>query len=165
MSLKERINKDLNQALKNKQELELSTLRLLNSTIHNKEIEKKYRLRKEGELNKGEIEKEGQLSDEEIINVIFSEVKKRKEAVLEFEKGNRQDLVDGAKREIKILQKYLPEQLSEKEIKKIAKEIIGKTDAKTMKDMGKVMGQLMPRLKGKADGSLVSKIVKELLSS
>jgi len=147
MSLKKKINQDLQQALKGKKELEVSTLRLLNSVLHNKEIEKKYGLRKKGELDEGEIEKEGQLSDEEIVNVIFSEVKKRKEAILEFKKGNRQDLVDGSQREIKILQRYLPEQLSEEEVKKLAQEIVARTGAQNIKDVGKVMGQLMLLIK------------------
>jgi len=96
--------------------------------------------------------------------VISSEIKKRKEAILEFEKGERKDLVKRETSEMKILQSYLPEQLPEAEIKKFAKEIIKKAGAKEIKDMGKVMSELMPKLKGKAEGSLVSKIVKELLS-
>ena len=120
--------------------------------------------RKEGELTEQEVEKEGMLSDEEIVNVIFSEIKKRKESILEFEKGKREDLVEKTQKEIEILKKYLPEQLSEEDIRKLVKEIITKTGAKDLKDMGKVMGQLIPKVKGKAEGSLVSKIVKELLT-
>ena len=111
------------------------------------------------------LEEESQLIDEEIIQVLQSEIKKRKEAILEFEKGERQDLVNKEKAEMDILQKYMPEQLSEEEIKKIVKTAIEKVGAKEPRDMGKVMGELMPKVKGRADGGIVSRIVKELLVS
>lgn len=164
MSLKEKIQKDLIEAMKGKREIEVSTLRLLLNSIFLREKEKRYKIaKKEPEKGKEELEKESQLTDEEIIKVIFSEVKKRKEAIEEFEKGKREDLAKKERKEIEILKKYLPELLSEKEIEKMAKEVIEKIGAVGIKDMGKVMGQLMPRLKGKAEGALVSKIVKGLL--
>jgi uncharacterized protein YqeY len=110
------------------------------------------------------LEKQRQLVEEEVLEVISSEIKKRKEAILLFEKGERQELAEKEKREIGILQNYLPEQLPEEELRKLVKEAIEKTGAKEMKDMGKIMAELMPKVKGKADGSLVSKIVKELLT-
>lgn len=164
MDLQKKILKDLNKALKKKAKLECSVLRLLTSAIHNKEIEKKAALRKKGELDEEEIIKEGKLTNEEIIEVIGSEIKKRKEAVLGFEKGKRTDLVEKEKKEMEILQNYFPEQLSEEEIKQIVKETIEKVGAKELKDMGRVMTQVMPKVKGKAEGGLVSRIVKELLS-
>jgi uncharacterized protein YqeY len=91
-------------------------------------------------------------------------VKKRRESILEFEKGKRDDLVQKEKAELEILQKYLPEQMSQEEIKKLAQEIITKTGASEMKDMGKVLSELMPKVKGKAEGGMVSQIVKELLT-
>jgi len=121
--------------------------------------------RQKPELTGEELEKESQLIDEELIEVISSEVKKRKEAILEFERGKRKDLAKKEKAEMKILQNYLPEQFSEEEIRKLIEEAIKKTGAKEIKDMGKVMSELMPKVKGKADGSLVSKIVKEVLIS
>ena len=156
MSLKEKIQKDLAESVKGKEELKTSVLRMLTAAILNKAKEKRY---KSGE------EKEAELNDEEIIEVIASEVKKRKEAAEEYEKGGRNDLAEKEKKELQILQKYLPEQLSEEEIKKLAKEAIEKIGAKDPKDMGRVMSGLMPQVKGKADGALVSKIVKELLAS
>jgi uncharacterized protein YqeY len=165
MSLKEKIDEDLKRAMKEKKEREVSTLRLLKAAIFNREKEKRYKISKEKEeLKEEELEKESQLSDEEIIEVIHSEIKKRKEAILEFEKGKREDLVKKEKEEIEILKNYLPEQLSEKEIEKLAKEVIEKVGAKDIKDMGKVMKELMPKVKGRTDGALVSKIVKELIS-
>ncbi|PIQ06213.1 MAG: glutamyl-tRNA amidotransferase [Candidatus Nealsonbacteria bacterium CG18_big_fil_WC_8_21_14_2_50_37_10] len=164
MALKGNIRENLKEAVKNREELKSSVLRLLLAAIFNKEKEKRYKLSKEKpELSGEELEEESQLNDEEVIEVISSEVKKRKESILEFEKGKREDLVEKEKKELDILQKYLPEQLSEEELQKLAKEAIDKTGAKEIKDMGKVMQEVMPKVKGKADGTLVSKIVKELL--
>ncbi len=162
--LKEQIREDLNSALKEKKELEVSVLRMLNAAIVNREKEKRYKTSKEKpELTEKDLEKESWLIDGEILDVISSEIKKRKEALLLFEKGKRQDLVEKEKKEIEILKKYLPEQISEEELKKLAKEVIEKVGATEPKDMGKVMAELMPKVKGRAEGSLVSKIVKELL--
>ncbi len=164
MALKGNIREDLKEAVKNREELKSSVLRLLLAAIFNKEKEKRYKLSKEKpELNEAELEEESQLNDEEVIDVISSEAKKRKESIGEFEKGKRMDLAEKEKKELEILEKYLPEQMSEEEIKKLVKEAIDKTVAKEMKDMGKVMQEVMPKVKGKADGSLVSKIVRELL--
>lgn len=164
--LKEKIQEDLRKALKEKKEVELSVLRMLRAALHNKTIEKRTRLWKEKpELKVEELKKQSELmTDEEVIEVILTEIKKKKEAILEFEKGERTDLVNKEKTELEILQKYLPEQLSEEEIKKLAKKIIKEVEAKDIKDLGKVMSQLMPKLKGRAEGRLVSKIVKELLT-
>jgi len=165
MRLKEKIQTDLIKAMKGKKEVEVSVLRLLLNSIFNKEKEKRYKIAKEDpKKKKDELEKESQLTDEEINQVIFSEIKKRKESIVEFERGKRIDLVKKEKEEMEVLKKYLPERFSEEEIKKMAKEVIEKIGAKSPKDMGKVMGNLMPKLRGKAEGSLVSKIVKELLS-
>ncbi len=163
--LKERIQQDLKDALKKKQELLVSVLRLVITVFYNKEIEKKTKLREENGLSEEEITKQGQLTDEEITNIISSEIKKRKDAISIFEKGQRQDLAEKEKKEIEILQKYLPEQLSDEQIKKLAKETIEKVGAKEIKDMGKVMAELIPQIKGKVEGSKVSQIVKELLAS
>jgi uncharacterized protein YqeY len=153
--LKQDIQNAVTQALKSGDQMVSGTLRMLLAAITTKEKEKKF---------KEKIEGDAQLSDEEIINTISSEVKKRKDAVALYEKGNRPELADKEKKEIEILQKYLPEQLSLDEIKKMAVESIANTSAKEIKDMGKVMAELNPKIKGKADGGEVSKIVKELLS-
>ena len=175
--LKTKIEEDFKNVLKEKRKIEISTLRMLKAAIFNKEKEKRYKLSQaKPELTEKELEKESQLTDEETIAVISSEIKKRKEAILEFEKGKRDDLprhllekvrglVEKEKKEKKILEKYLPEQLSEEEIKKLAKKAIEKVGAKELKNMGKVMAEIMPKVKGKADGRTVSQIVKELLTS
>ena len=166
-NLKQKIQADLTKAVKKGDEITRSTLRFLSAVILNKEKEKRYKISKEKPTLgvERELIERSNLTDEEIIEVISSEIKKRKEAILEFEKGKREDLAKNERAEIKILESYLPEQLSEEEIKKLASEIIEKTGAKEIKDMGKVMGELMAKVKGRADGSLVSKIVKELLSA
>lgn len=152
--LKTKLQEDLNSALKEKQALVVSVLRLILAAIFNKEKEKRYKLRQE---------KDTPLTDEEVVEVISSEIKKNKEAMLLFERGKRQDLVDKTKSEIEILTKYLPEQLQEEEIKRLVLEAINKVGAKEPKDMGKVMQELMPKVKGKADAGLVSQLVKESL--
>ncbi len=162
--LKERIERDLKESLKERREIELSVLRMLKAGLVNKEKEKRYNISKEKpEFNVSDLEKESLLSDEEIISFILSEIKKGKKAILDFEKGKREDLVEKEKKEIDILKTYLPKQLSEEEVMKISKEAVEKTGAKDIKDMGRVMAEIMLKTKGKADNSLVSKIVKEML--
>lgn len=166
MSLREKIQQDLNVAAKQKEEVKILVLRSLNAFILNKEKEKRFKLGKEKpELKEEELIKGSQLTEEELIDVVSSEVKKRKESILEFEKGRRKDLIEKEQKELDILKDYLPEQISEEEVKKIAKEAVEKTGAKEIKDMGKVMAEIMPQVKGKADGNLVGKVVKELLTA
>jgi uncharacterized protein len=163
MNLKEKIQKDLYSALKEKDENKASTLRFLNAQILNREKEKRFKLIK-GKEEENNLINQSNLTDEEIVEVMMSEVKKRKEAILEFEKGNRKDLADKEKKEIEILKNYLPEQLSEEEIRRIVETTIKKIGVSTIKEMGKVMKELSPQIKGRAEGGLVSKIVKEFLS-
>lgn len=153
--LKEKIIQNLNSALKLRKEGDVLVLRQLLAAILNKEKEKRY---------KNKEEKDVPLVDEEIMEVISYEAKKRKESIIEFEKGKREDLVEKERKELKVLEQYLPEQLSEEEIRKIVKEAVEKVGAKEQKDTGKVMAELMPQVKGKADGALVAGIVKEFLS-
>ena len=146
MNLKEKIANDLKEALKNRKEVELSVLRMLQSAIRNKEIEQR---KKDG------------LTDEEVIQVILSEIKKRREAIEGYTKGKRQDLVEREKAELEVLKSYIPKQLEEGEIREEVRKAIDELDIKTSSDFGKLMKTLMPRLKGKAEGSLISKIAKE----
>lgn len=146
MKLNEKINQDFVFAMKSKDEITLSTLRMLKSAIKNREIE---------------IGQE--LKDGEIGEVARKSVKQRKDSMNEYQKGSRADLVAKEQKEIKILEKYLPAQLSEEKILSIIDKTIKSTGASDPQDMGKVMGQIMPKFKGKADGALVSKLVKEKL--
>jgi len=165
MKLKEKIQEDLKKSQKERNELRVSVFRLLLSSLLNKEKEKRYKVYQTNiNIAEKELSDKSHLTDEEILEVISSEIKKRREAALEFEKGKRQELAEKEKKEMEILKSYLPEQMSEEEIRKLVKDIISEVGAKEQKDIGKVMAQLMPKVKGKADGSLVSGIVKELLS-
>ena len=154
--LKKDIQDNLNKAVKENDEIVRSTLRMILAGVANKEKEKKYKAEENAEI---------ELNEEEMIGVISSEAKKRKEAIIGFEKGNRQELAEKEKKELKILQEYLPKQPSEDEIKEFVQKAIEKTGASEMKDIGKVMGELMPQIKGKADGNLVNQIVKDLLKN
>jgi len=162
MSLKEKIQADIKKAMQARDQLKVSVLRMLMAAVFNKEKEKRAKLSKSGEdLEK--LDKLSKLTDEETTEVISSEAKKRKDSIEQYEKGNRQDLADQEKKELKILVSYLPEQMPEEEISKLVKEKIEELGASGPKDTGKVMGALMTQLKGKADGNLVNKIVQEEL--
>ena len=151
MAIKEQIMADLKQAMKDKEQDKLRVLRSLKSKLLEREISE----RKGGE---------GELSDEQSIEVLMKAAKQRKESIEQFEKGDRNDLADTEKEELEIINSYLPKMLSEEEVRDIAKEKIDELGAEDMSDMGQVMGVLMQELKGKAEGSVVSKVVKEELS-
>jgi uncharacterized protein len=147
MTTLEKINDDLKTAMSKREELMVSVLRLIKSAVHNQEIAKK--------------KKEKGLTDEEVIQVVSSEAKKRRDSIDAFQKGGRQDLVDQEQKELAIITTYLPQQLSEEVITKIVQEVVvGSPDEK---NFGKIMGQVMARVKGQADGTLVSKVVKATL--
>lgn len=137
--------------MKSKDAEKLMVLRSLKAKILEKEISE----RKGGEST---------LSDEQIIEVLMKAAKQRKESIMQFESGGRDDLAGKEKLELAIIEEYLPKMMDEDEIRKAAASQISLTGASGMGDMGKVMGSLMSKLKGKADGSLISKIVKEELS-
>jgi len=160
--LKQRISEEIKKAMQNKDELLLLVLRGINAAIHNKEIEKRTKLSK-SEKDIKKLEEQSKLTEDEVLEAVASEAKKRKESIVEFKKGGRQDLVDKEIAELEIIKKYLPEQMSEDAVKEIVKKAIEETNAAGPKDIGKVMAKIMPQVKGKADGSLVSKIVGELL--
>lgn len=151
MAIKDQIMADLKQAMKNKEQDKLRVLRSIKSKLLEREISE----RKGGE---------GEISDEQTIEVLMKAAKQRKESIEQFEKGDRNDLADAEKEELEIINSYLPEMLSEEEVRDITKEKIEELGAEDISDMGQVMGVLMQELKGKAEGSVVSKVVKEELS-
>jgi len=157
--LKEKINEDFKAAFKEKREGELSVLKMVKAAILNKEKDKEYQINKLGKDNALAA-----ITDDEIIDVISSEVKKMRDSLALFTQGGRNDLVESAKKEIEILMRYLPAQLGEDEVGKLVADAIAQTGAAGIKDMGKVMAKLMPQVKGKADAGLVGKLVKEALS-
>lgn len=160
--LREKIQEQAKEALKNKEQLKLSVLRMLLAAIFNREKEKRAKLSKT-EKDETKLVKLSELDDQEVLEAISSEVKKRKDSIEQFEKAGRQELADKEKKEMEILAVYLPEQLSEEDIRNLVQEKISQTDASGPKEAGKVMAALMPQVKGKADGNLVSKIVQEEL--
>ncbi len=162
--IKENIKLDMKGAMKSGNTFELGVLRMVLASFQAKEKEKHYKISKEKPEAKEEyLIKETELSDVEIIDVLSSEVKKRKDAIALYEKGGRPELAENEKKEIEVLQKYLPAQLSVDEIRKLVAESINVIGAKEIKDMGRIMADLNPKIKGRADGGEVSKIVKELL--
>jgi uncharacterized protein YqeY len=147
MSLKEKLQDEWKEALKTKNKLKATTISMVRSAILY--IEKTDGVK---------------LEDEQVIEVLAREVKQRREAMLEFEKGKRQDLIDLCKAEIEILLEYLPQQLTEVEIFEIVREAAVEVGANSIKDMGKIMSVVTAKTKGRADGKLVSIIVKEHLN-
>ncbi|MCL6471683.1 MAG: GatB/YqeY domain-containing protein [Firmicutes bacterium] len=151
MSLKDRLSEDLKSAMRAapsdvSQKIRVSTIRFLNAEIKNAEITKK-----------------SQLTDEEIVEIIQKQIKRRREAVEQYRKGNREDLAEKEESEAKILASYLPKQLTDDEIRELAKRAIKDTGATSIKEMGRVMSKLMPEVRGRADGKRVNEIVSELL--
>lgn len=149
--LKNKIKEDLKEAMKNKEATRLSTVRMLLSSIHNKEIE----------LGKQE---EG-LNDEQTMDVIRSEAKKRRDAIAGFEQGARDELAAQEKEELAILEKYLPPEISDEELLAAVKKGISDADATSAADFGKVMKILSPLLKGKASGNRIADAVKKELGN
>jgi len=158
----EKIEQNIKKALQEKDELKSLVLRGVKAAMHNKEIEKRTKLSKE-QKDINELEKQSKLTEEEIIEVVSSEAKKRREAIEEFKKGGRNEMADKEKKELEILKEYLPEQMSEENVEEEAKKAVEEIGAEGPQDTGKVMSILMPKLKGKADGAVVSKIVAKLL--
>ncbi len=163
MTLKERISEDLKAAFKGGSGDVVSTLRFLNSVIKNKELEKRTRLSKEEKNKVEELEKLSELNDDEIIAVISSEIKKRKESIVQFEKGGRPELAQKEGAELNILKKYVPEEMSENDLAKVVKKKLGEMGEVTIKDFGKIMGAVMAEVKGRASGDSVKKIIEEEL--
>ena len=148
---KSELQEQLKQSMLAKNELKTSVLRMLLSAI-----------------NYYEIQKGGAgytATDEDVMAVINSQAKQRRDSISEFEKAQRQELADKEKKELEILSTYLPEQMSEEEVKKLVEEAVMQSGATTIAEIGKVMGVLMPKIKGKADGNLVSNLVKQALTS
>lgn len=150
MSLKEKLNEDMKQAMKDKEagKIRLSVIRMVRANIKNTEIDRKK-----------------ELTEEEVLDVLAKEVKMRRDAMDEFQKANRTDLVEALEQEVAILMTYLPQQMTEEEVRAVVAGAIQETGAVSPKEMGKVMAALMPKVKGRADGKLVNSIVKELLNS
>lgn len=145
-TIKERISEDMKAAMKAGDKIKLGAVRMLHSSIRKKEIDDRT-----------------ELDDAGVIKVISSLVKQRQDSIEQFKAGNRQDLVDKETAELKVLQSYLPAQMSQEELVKIIEQAIAQAGAQTQKEMGAVMKILMPQVSGKADGKLVNQLVRERL--
>ncbi len=145
--LLDRIKTDLITSMKNKDTFSLNVIRMVKASIQMEAINKKR-----------------DLTDEEIVSVIEKQIKMRKDAIVEFEKGNRFDLVEQNTKEIELLNKYMPEQLSEDEVIEIINEAFKKINPTSGKDMGLIMKEVTPKLKGRTDMSKVSSIIREKLN-
>ena len=146
-TLLNRLQTEMKIALKSKDTDRLSVVRMLIS-----------------EIKKEQIDKKRELSDSEVLTVIQRYAKQRRDAIEQYKKANRQDLVEKEQKELNIVLEFLPKQLTEEEIVKIVDKTIEEVGAASIKDMGKVMKSVMEKVKGRADGSLVSKIVRKKLS-
>ena len=159
--LKDKIKADFKEAFKAQNQVKLSVLKMVNSEIGNAEINKRAKLIKDGKTEN--IETASILNDEEVLQVVGREVKKRKDSIEAFEKAGRVELAEKEKAELAALMVYMPEQLSEAAIRDLAKKAVEQSNAKGDKEIGKVMAVLAPQVKSKADGALVNKVVRELL--
>lgn len=146
MELKEQLNEDMKQAMRAKDKNRLSAIRMVRGAVRDKEINSK-----------------AELDDDGVLEVIASQIKKRKDALEQLRQSNRDALVEAEIEQIDILQKFLPAQLSEAEIEAVVTDAIEELGATSMRDMGKVMGKLVPQLRGKADNSVISQIVRQKL--
>ena len=144
--MRERILNDLKEAMKAQDKEKLTVIRMVKGAIQMEELNVKH-----------------ELNDDEVISIIAKQIKTRKESIVEFEKGNRDDLIEKTQSEIVILEEYMPEQLSEEEVKEVIDKVFAEVNPTGMSDMGKLMGKLNPLLKGKADMGIVSSIVKSKL--
>ncbi len=146
MSLLQKFDDELKVAIKTSDKLKVSVLRMAKAALKNRQIEKR-----------------GELSEDEILSVISMLSKQRRESIEQFSKGGRDDLADKERHELEILQSYMPSQLTPEELDRIIIETIKESSAQGIKDIGNVMRLLMPRVKGAADGKVVNQRVKELL--
>ncbi len=147
MGLEERLMEEMKQAMKSNDKARLSTIRMIRSTLKNKEIE----VRKP-------------LDEDAIVRVIQGMVKKSEDSIEQFKAGGRMDLVEKETKEIEIMKSFLPQPLSREEVLKVIDETIEETKASSLKDLGKVMKTVMPKFGGKVDGAVVNQLVKERLS-
>lgn len=147
MTIIQKIQDDLTQALKAKKEVELLALRLVKSAIQNAAIAKRPE----------------ELTDDDTVKIIRSEIKKRNDSIVDYQKGNRPDLVQKEQAELEVIKKYLPPEMSDADLEKIIQGVIATTNAKTPAEFGKVMGLVMKQTAGQVDGGKVSGKVKEML--
>ncbi len=147
MSLQDELMQEFKTSMRNKDTVRKNTITLIRSAIKQREVDERI-----------------EVTDEQIIEIISKQYKEKKQAIEEFAKGDRQDLVDLTEAEMAILLEFMPEQLSEAELEVIVRESIEEVGATSMKDIGQIMKVVMPKVKGKADGNMVNKIIKSVFA-
>ena len=159
-SLMLKLNEDLKQSMREKNEIKTSTIRLLISAVRYAQMKKQ-----DTEFNKHPDAdlKQITMTDADILGVVAKEINQREDSIAAYKAGNRQDLVDKETAEMKILQSYMPQQMSREEIVAEAKKMVAEVGAKGPTDKGKVMGKLVAQLKGKADGRIINEVVTDIL--
>lgn len=148
MTLKERIQEDFKASMRNKEQVKKSVLTMLRAAMKQKEVDERI-----------------ELDDDLILQLISKQVKQKDSAIVEFEKCNRQDMVDAIKEEIAVLKEYLPEPLTDEELNRIVQRAVEEISAMSMKDMGKVMSLVTGQVQGRADGAMISQKVKQILNN
>ncbi|MBK9294664.1 MAG: GatB/YqeY domain-containing protein [Oligoflexia bacterium] len=159
MSLKAKMMEDLKAAMKSGDKIKLSTIRMVQSAVKNKEIDERVKA-----ADPNDKRTEDQKADELIISVLKTLVKQRKDSIEQFVAGGRQDLADQEKAELKVIESYLPQMMSKEQVEALVAQAITETKASSAKDMGLVMKAVMAKAQGMADGKLISEVVKSKLS-
>ena len=144
MSLKDQLNDDLKESMKNKQQVRKSVVTLIRAAIKQREVDERV-----------------ELDDNAVMGIISKQLKQSNDALEDFMKAGRDDLISQTREEIEILMSYLPKQLTDDELREMIKEAITQVNAQSSKDMGKIMGVLMPKTKGRADGKRINTLVLE----
>lgn len=147
MTLNEKLMADLKESMKNKDTVRKSVVTMIRAAIKQKEVDERV-----------------ELTEEDILDIISKQQKQRKDALAEFEKAQREDLIEQTKQEIEIIASYLPKQLTDEELETIVKDAINEVHAQSMKDMGRIMGKVNEVAKGRVDGKRINEMVKKLLA-
>ncbi|MEK7124943.1 MAG: GatB/YqeY domain-containing protein [Patescibacteria group bacterium] len=162
--IKDQLQADLKAAMKSGDAQRKMTVSMALSVVKNRELEKRTALSK-SIADTATLEAQSQLTDEEVIQALGSEIKKRREAITTYEQASRQELADKERAEIDVLAQYLPEQMSSAALKQVVEEIIKTLQPRGLKDMGRVISAVMAKVKGRADGQAVNSLVKEHLAT
>lgn len=146
MTLKDRLMEDMKVSMRNKETLKKSVITMIRASVKQKEVDDRV-----------------DVTDDDVIELIAKQLKQRNDALVEFEKAEREDLITQTKAEIEILASYLPQQLTDEELEAVVRDAITEVNAQSMKDMGKIMGKVMAVAKGKVDGKRINEMVKKVL--
>lgn len=146
MTLKDRLMEDMKDSMRNKESLRKSVITMIRASVKQKEVDDRV-----------------DVTDDDVIELIAKQLKQRNDALVEFEKAEREDLITQTKAEIEILASYLPQQLTDEELEAVVRDAITEVNAQSMKDMGKIMGKVMAVAKGKVDGKRINEMVKNVL--